>query len=82
MFVCFGAHGKLGVGQGSEREGFVKDHGQAKSRDILVPPWTTCLINCLPQAVRVLCAYGLEHTAGGLHETAMDGRAGYLQCVH
>ena len=48
MFASFAAHGKVGVVQGSKKEGFTEGHGQAKPRDVLVPPWTICFNKLRP----------------------------------
>lgn len=50
MFACFDAYGNVSMVQGSEREGFVEDRGQAKPRDVLVLPWTTCFNKLCPPA--------------------------------
>lgn len=46
MFPNFGAHGKVIVIRGSEREGFAEDHGQAKGCACS----TLAHISCIPSA--------------------------------
>lgn len=44
----FGVHGEVSMVQDSEREGFAEEHSQAKLRDVLVPPWTSCFSELSP----------------------------------